>query len=73
MINMNEEAKIQYKNKKLFFKLIRGTVRIFFRKREFIGLENVPSSPCIFVGNHAQLYGPLTSEIFFPRKKLFGV
>lgn len=69
MINMNKEAKIQYKNKKLFFKFIRGAVRIFFRKREFIGLENVPSSPCIFVGNHAQLYGPLTSEMFFPRKK----
>ena len=69
MANMNEEAKKQYKNKKFFFKIIRGTIKIFYRKRKFIGVENIPSSPCFFVGNHAQLHGPLASEIFFPRKK----
>lgn len=60
---------IETKKKPLFFKLIRFLIRIFYRKRKFIGLENILDEPCIFISNHAQAHGPLTNELFFPTKK----
>lgn len=61
--------KIQKIKKPAFFRFICGTVRIFYRKRKFEGLENLPEEPCIVVGNHAQMHGPLTCELFFPTQK----
>lgn len=58
------------KNKKpLLFRFIKGTVKIFYKKRSFIGLENIPSEPVIIVSNHSQLHGPLSNEINYPRNK----
>lgn len=59
----------QYKKKPILFKLIRGTVKIFYRRREFIGLENLPSEPSLIIGNHAQMNGPLSCQIDFPTYK----
>lgn len=44
-------------------------VRLFYRKRKFIGIDNIPEEPSIIVGNHAQLHGPLSCELFFPTNK----
>lgn len=60
---------LEVKKKPVLFKIIRWCVRLFYRKRSFEGIENIPDEPAVFVGNHAQLHGPLTSELFFPSKK----
>jgi len=60
---------IDTKKKPLFFKITRFIVRIFYRKREFKGVENIPSEPSLIIGNHAQAHGPLSCELFFPTKK----
>lgn len=57
------------KKKPLLFRLIVKIVKIFYRKRIFIGTENLPSSKAVVVGNHAQLHGPLTSQLYFPTNK----
>lgn len=59
------------KNKKAFtYRFLRRLVLLFYRKREFIGLNNIPNQPSIIVGNHAQIHGPLVAELFFPKKRL---
>ena len=60
---------IDTKKKPLFFKLARSIARIFYRKRKIIGEENIPCEPSLIVGNHAQMHGPLSCELFFPTKK----
>lgn len=58
------------KKKPLLFKIIRFIIRIFYRKREFLGQENLLENPSVIVMNHAQMHGPLDAELFFPTKKL---
>ena len=67
----NEEpsSKTKPKKKPLLFKMFVGLVRIFYRKRQFENTENLPDSPSIVVSNHAQMHGPITSELFFPAPK----
>lgn len=55
--------------KPLLFRLIKGTVKIFYKKRKFVGIENLPKEPVIVVSNHSQLHGPLSNEISYPRTK----
>lgn len=50
---------------KLLFKIIKFFVRVFYPKTKIVGLENLPDEPCIIVGNHAQMNGPIISELFF--------
>lgn len=60
---------IDTKNKPKFYKFFRFFVAGCYKKREFDGTCNIPEEPVIFVGNHAQLHGPLTCELYFPTKK----
>lgn len=57
------------KKRSIIYKILRFILNIFYRKREFIGLENLPSEPCIIVGNHAQIHGPIIAEVQFPVNK----
>lgn len=57
------------KKKHLLFRLIRGIVKIFYKKRKYIGLDNLPNDPVIIASNHSQLHGPLSNEISYSRKK----
>lgn len=59
----------QKKRKNIIYKFFRILIRIFYRKRKFMGTENLPTEPCIIVANHAQFHGPLTCELFFPTQK----
>ena len=54
------------KVRNLVFRFLRFFVRLFYRKPEIIGLENLPQEPCILVGNHSQMHGPIIGELFFP-------
>lgn len=53
------------KKKSIIYKVIRGLVTLFYKKRELIGLEYITDEPSIIVGNHAQIHSPIVSEIFF--------
>lgn len=48
------------------FKVIKYLVRLFYPKTEVVGLEKLTDEPVIIVGNHTQMHGPITCELFFP-------
>lgn len=43
-----------------------GLARLFFPRPALEGLENLPEGPCVLVGNHAQMHGPVISELYLP-------
>lgn len=54
------------KNKPWLFTLVRNLVRICYPKIEIVGLENLPDEPCAIIGNHTQLHGPVSCELYLP-------
>ena len=56
------------KKTSLIYKIIRWFVQLFFPKIEVVGLENLPKEPCVVVGNHSQMNGPIAGELYFPGK-----
>ena len=60
---------IDIRKKPGFFKFLRFSISIFFKRRKFIGIEYLPQDASIIVSNHSQLYGSLTSEMYFPTRK----
>lgn len=51
------------------FKVVKGLLRLFYPRIGIDGTENLPDEPAIIVANHAQLHGPICSELYFPGKK----
>ncbi len=54
--------------KHLVYRILRKMAEILMP--EFIpeGTENLPDGPCVVVGNHSQVYGPVAAELYFPRE-----
>lgn len=48
------------------YRLIRYGVWLFSPKWHLEGLERLPEGPCIIVGNHCQMYGPIAAELYTP-------
>ena len=48
------------------YRIIRGLVRLLYGKVAVVGAENLPDGPCIVVGNHCQMNGPIAGELYFP-------
>lgn len=48
------------------FAVIRFLFWLFYPKCRFENMENLPDEPCILVGNHAKLNGPLMAELHLP-------
>jgi hypothetical protein len=57
------------KNNGLIFNVSVALVKIFYKKRKFLGLENLGEEPSLIIGNHAQIHGPLACQLYFPSKK----
>ena len=61
------------KNKKtkkaLGYKFVCFMVHTFYGRRQFLGVENLPNEECIVVGNHCQMDGPISCELYFPAEK----
>ncbi len=51
----------------LLYRLIYRVIRMFSPKYKLSGTENLPPEPCIIVGNHCQMYGPIAAEMYMPR------
>lgn len=52
----------------LLFRLFRGLVWLVYPKTTVEGLENLPKEPCVVVGNHSHMNGPICGELYFPGK-----
>lgn len=50
------------------FKVFKWCIRAVYKKYRLDGVENIPERPCIFVGNHSQLHGPVVSQLYMPVK-----
>jgi hypothetical protein len=48
------------------FKIIKWLIRLFYCKMEIIGLDRLPKNNTIIVGNHTQMNGPITGELYMP-------
>lgn len=60
---------MEEKRTSLLYRVIKGAVKLFYPKTEVIGKENLPDEPVIVVGNHAQMNGPIVSELYYPGKR----
>ena len=49
------------------YRAICRIVRILSPKYTLCGVENLPPEPCVIVGNHCQMYGPIAAELYMPR------
>ena len=48
------------------YRFIKALVRLFYGRTRVVGAEHVPDEPCIVVGNHCQMNGPIAVELDFP-------
>lgn len=56
------------KETKLLYRTVRWLVQRFTPKFQVVGGENLPGEPCVIVGNHSQMYGPIAAELYTPGK-----
>ena len=57
------------KKKPLFYRFSVSILKLFYKKRTFVGIENIPEEASLIIGNHAQIHGPLACEVYFPMNK----
>lgn len=50
------------------YKVIYFLVKLFSPKYTLVGTEKLPKEPCVIVGNHSQMYGPIAGEMYIPGK-----
>lgn len=53
----------------LCFRVIRGIVKFCYPRIRNEYAENIPDEPCIVVGNHTKMNGPISCELYFPSEK----
>ncbi len=51
------------------YRIICRVVRALSPDYTLHGTENLPAEPCVIVGNHCQMYGPIAAELFMPRPR----
>lgn len=51
------------------YKILESMVRLVYPRIQFLGLENMPDEPALFIGNHSQNNGPISCQLYFPGKK----
>ena len=49
------------------YRCIRWSVLHAYPRMTLVGVENLPDGAAVIVGNHAQMYGPLNAELYFPK------
>ncbi|MCQ2558557.1 MAG: 1-acyl-sn-glycerol-3-phosphate acyltransferase [Oscillospiraceae bacterium] len=59
---------MQDKKVPVLYRIIRWLVWLFAPKFKNVGTENLPQEPCVIVGNHSQMYGPIEGELYTPGK-----
>ena len=59
---------MQEKKTSWIYKVICFFVRLFTPRYRVLGAENLPDGPCVIVGNHSQMLGPIAGELHMPGK-----
>ena len=50
------------------YKVLRWLIWLFSPKYRLEGTENLPQKPCVIVGNHSHMFGPIAGELHMPGK-----
>lgn len=61
-------AGLDQKKSSWLYKLVRWFVWLFSPKYQIVGLDKLPQEPCVIVGNHSHMYGPIAGEFYTPGK-----
>lgn len=56
------------KKQSWIYKILAWFVWLFSPKYRVEGQENLPGEPCVIVGNHSHMYGPIAAEFYTPGK-----
>ena len=56
------------KKTSLIYRIFRWFVWLFSPKFRLEGTGNLPEEPCVIVGNHSHMYGPIAGELYTPVK-----
>ncbi len=57
---------MEEKKTSLLYRIVRWFVWLFSPKFRIVGAENLPKEPCVIVGNHSHMYGPIGCEFYTP-------
>ena len=49
------------------YRLVYRAVRRLSPRYTLYGEEKLPETPCVLIGNHCHMYGPIAGEIYMPR------
>ncbi len=60
---------MEEKKTTLIYRIIRFFVWLFSPKFKLVGTEKLPKEPCVIVGNHSQIYGPIAAELYVPGRR----
>ena len=63
----------EVKKKPLFFRFLRGIVKLVYKKYKVETKEDLREPGNIYVSNHAQIHGPLGQYLYFPQKRFVWV
>ena len=66
MRSMRELEGLEDKKISPLYRLIRRIVWLVSPKYTLLGREKLPDGPCIIVGNHCHMYGPIAGELYTP-------
>ena len=55
------------KDSPMFYRLIVRIIWMLSPKYTLYGTEKLPDEPCVLVGNHCQMYGPIAAELYLDR------
>ena len=68
------EMKEKKSRKPFFYRVIYTILKAFTPKYALDGVENLPKDkPCVFVGNHCQMYGPLAAVFYMKNTQLWCI
>ena len=54
------------KKTSLMYRILKWFIWLFSPKYRLEGTENLPEEPCVIVGNHCHMYGPIEAELYTP-------
>ena len=66
----NDKTSVSY----VCYRVFLWLVKVFYPKIELVGMEHIPEEPCVLVGNHTQMHGPICAELYIPGQRMpFGI
>lgn len=57
---------MEEKKTSIWYKILRFLVYLFYRRPKVMNADKLPEEPCILVGNHTQMNGPIVGELYLP-------